>query len=412
MGLTTSTTTPTPTVSTGPTTSVSRISCTTVMSSPVIETTTPGPVVTTTTPFVKTTTTPVKPIGGTSTGGVPKTSTGTIKETTSPVVVVSITRSPGPNTPGSKTTGVTWAAGPGKTSTPTTKTTKTPSGGVIKSTATPATCIYSSKTSTSFSSKSKTVTPSTFSKSTISPTPSVTTSVSTITPSVCPACIHKGKYYQIGDKWTDDKKCVNYSCVAIDNPCVKSNLSAQIEASKPMCAPCPKGFKAQVNKDKCCPECIPTDDVDDICKVKNHGTQTLVRDTADKGRCVSLKPHKITGCDGICGSKVRARLGMDTFVPECNCCQPKNVRRFNVAMKCSNGEKITAKFYEILSCVCELTRCDSTFGMNRIVRDSTPQMSFKQSMEALPDTDDDIAKRRRRQLLNDLALVHAQKKRK
>merc|ERR1712244_204320 len=69
------------------------------------------------------------------------------------------------------------------TSTPTTKTTKTPSGGVIKSTATPATCIYSSKKSTSYSTKSKTSTktPSvsgsvkTPTTSTTTPTPTVST---------------------------------------------------------------------------------------------------------------------------------------------------------------------------------------------------------------------------------------------
>jgi hypothetical protein len=242
--------------------------------------------------------------------------------------------------------------------------------------------------------------------------PTRSTVTPTVTPTVCPACIHNGNYYQIGDKWTDDKKCSNYSCVAVDNPCIKSNLSAQIEVSKPMCPPCPKGYKTQVNKDKCCPDCIPTEDVDDICKVQDFGTQYLEKTTPENGRCVSISKQKVTGCDGICGSKVRARLGMDTFVPECNCCQPKNVRKFDVKLRCVGGETITSKFYEILSCACELTRCDSTFGMNNIVRDSIPKKSFRESMESLPDMDDDIAKRQRRELLNDLALVHAQKKKR
>merc|ERR1712188_17238 len=163
--------------------------------------------------------------------------------------------------------------------------------GPVVSTSTPATCTYTPSTSTSYSRTTTTTTTPSISTSTtitttttpsvsistsIRPTTSTVTSTSSIT--VCPACIHNGKYYQIGDKWTDDKKCSNYSCVAVDNPCVKSTLSAQIEVSKPMCPPCPKGYKTQVNKDKCCPDCIPTEDVDDVCTVKTYGTQTLEQD--------------------------------------------------------------------------------------------------------------------------------------
>ena len=75
---------------------------------------------------------------------------------------------------------------------------------------------------------------------------------------------------------------------------------------------------------------------------------------------------------------------------------------------------MTTTFFEIQSCSCAESRCDSTFNMNQ-VRDenqSPSKKSLLESIEDMPDMDDDTARRQRRSLLNDLAMVHAKKKRK
>lgn len=71
-------------------------------------------------------------------------------------------------------------------------------------------------------------------------------------------------------------------------------------------------------------------------------------------------------------------------------------------------------FYEVQSCSCKRTRCDSAFNMKQ-VRDEEEEMSKEsllRSIEDMPEMDDDTARRQRRSLLNDLAMVHAKKKRK
>ena len=149
-----------------------------------------------------------------------------------------------------------------------------------------------------------------------------------------------------------------------------------------------------------------------MCKVKNFGEQTLEQVTAKNGRCVSLSKHKMTGCAGVCGSSVKAMLGSDTFFPRCSCCQPKKIRKYNVTLKCQNGETERASFFEIQSCSCAETRCDSSFNMNQVRDESASKKSLLESIEDMPDMDDDAARRQRRSLLNDLAMVHAKKKRR
>jgi hypothetical protein len=178
---------------------------------------------------------------------------------------------------------------------------------------------------------------------------------------------------------------------------------------------CPKGFKAQERKDQCCPDCVPTADTPDVCETKNFGKQKLRQKTAKNGVCVSDKKYKVTGCAGVCGSSLEATLGSDILRPNCKCCQPKDVKKYKVTLKCANGSTVKTTFYEIQSCSCKQTRCDSVFNMNqaRDEEESTNKKYLLQSIEDLgTEMDDDLARRQRRSLLNDLALVHAKKKRK
>jgi hypothetical protein len=173
----------------------------------------------------------------------------------------------------------------------------------------------------------------------------------------------------------------------------------------------------QENKDKCCPDCIPTGDIPDVCKPTDYGAQILEQTTSDNGVCVSTKKYKMTGCSGRCRSSVKASLDSSTFVPGCKCCQPTNVRQFNVTLTCENKVQVRTTFYEILSCSCQATRCDSSFNLKDAREsdesdDYLPKSSLLRSIEMMPDLDDETARRQRRSLLNDLALVHAKKRRR
>jgi len=269
-------------------------------------------------------------------------------------------------------------------------------------------------TLSSSSSTSRSISTS-ISPSSITPTRTSSSSVS-VSVSVCPACFHEGNFYGLGEEWTDNAECIDYKCVQVENPCAPNNISAQVEINTPVCQECPAGYVAQNNSGGCCPDCVPTKEVPDVCSVDDLGKQYLEHDTADKGKCVSLKKHKATGCSGVCGSSVTATLGSATFLPTCRCCQPKEVRKYNVTMKCDKVEDLVqATYHEILSCSCEPTRCDSTFNMDSVnvqEDDRMARRSLLRSIETMPDMDDDTARRQRRSLLNDLALVHAKKKRK
>jgi len=205
------------------------------------------------------------------------------------------------------------------------------------------------------------------------------------------------------------------TCKLVGNPCLPEGKAPQITVDTPVCPTCPKGFKAKAGEGKCCPECVPTENIADICETKDFGEQNLRQETANNGLCVSLKKYKVTGCAGVCGSSMKASLGSDILRPKCRCCQPMDVKKHEVTLKCANGATMKATFYEVKSCSCKRTRCDSVFNMNQARDEEEPEKkkSLLQSLEDIDtEMDDDLARRKRRSLLNDLALVHAKKKRK
>merc|ERR1711925_1692 len=133
---------------------------------------------------------------------------------------------------------------------------------------------------------------------------------------------------------------------------------------------------------------------------------------ADHGRCVSLKKYKSTGCSGICGSSVKATLGSGMITPSCKCCQPTNVKKHNVTLKCADKTVMHTTFYEILSCSCERTTCASSFNANKVNVQGDTTRSLFDEIDNIQDMDDDTLQLQRKSLLNDLALIHAKKKKK
>jgi len=253
----------------------------------------------------------------------------------------------------------------------------------------------------------------------ISTTSFVTTSISptstyTVTPTPstsigCPACYHKGSFYKVGEKWQD--KCTNLTCLEVVNPCYPNKTSTQIEAKEPVCQACPKGYVAKPNNAKCCPDCVPTKNIPEVCKVSNAGLQTLQQKSTDHGLCTSTKQYKVTGCGGICGSSVMASVGEDMFSTKCSCCQPTSVKKYNVTLQCADKTAMKTTFYEVLSCSCQKTTCTSSFNNAKVkVEGQNVKRSLFDSIDDIQDMDDETLQIKRRSLLNDLALIHAKKK--
>lgn len=199
------------------------------------------------------------------------------------------------------------------------------------------------------------------------------------------------------------------------NPCFPLNVSTQIEVSIPACQACPAGYIAKQNNSACCPDCVPTEHIPDVCKVVNHGLKELEYISPDHGKCISDKKYKVTGCSGVCGSKSKVTLGMEMFTPQCKCCGPTNVNKYNVSLTCVNKHVLKTTFYEILDCSCKPTECTSSFNMDSVTikGESDYKRSFFDDVDKMKDRMDDATMRRkRRSLLSDLALMHSEKRKK
>lgn len=116
----------------------------------------------------------------------------------------------------------------------------------------------------------------------------------------------------------------------------------------------------------------------------------------------------MTGCSGLCGSSVKARIGTELFAPECKCCQPKNVQEHNVSMTCPNGPKIYTVFHEILECNCEPTSCQSSYNMDHVnvVPPSMSKRALSETIQKMREMDPIETKRQVRSLLQDLAIMN------
>lgn len=219
----------------------------------------------------------------------------------------------------------------------------------------------------------------------------------------------------MNETWHDITKCKQYTCLEVINPCFPLNISTQIEVSIPACQACPAGYIAKQNNSACCPDCVPTEHIPEVCKVTNHGLQQLEYVSLQHGKCVSVGKYKVTGCSGLCGSTSKITLGMEIFNPKCKCCQPTEVKRYNVSMTCNDHSPLKTTFYEILHCSCKPSECTSGFNMDSVIvkGESHTKRSFFDDVDALKDhMDDSTLKRKRRSLLSDLALMHSEKRKK
>jgi len=231
----------------------------------------------------------------------------------------------------------------------------------------------------------------------------------------CPACYHKGSYYSINETWQDVSKCINYTCLEVSNPCYPSNTSVQIEASEPVCQACPAGYKTVANNNKCCPDCVPTSSIPDVCGVERFGRQVVTHTDSTHGQCVSTTKHQITGCSGFCATTSMATIGNNIFESQCKCCQPAVVQKHNITMKCEDGTAFQTLFNEILSCQCKTTSCPSSYNANSIeIRSDSGKPEKRSLFENLDisQMDEKTINRHRRNILNDLAMVHTKNKRR
>jgi len=239
------------------------------------------------------------------------------------------------------------------------------------------------------------------------------------TSSACPACYHKGSYYQPGETWTDESKCANYTCLRVSNPCMPLNKSVQIDVKIPVCQACPQGFKTVPNKDKCCPDCVPTEDIDSKCGVKYMGT-VKVKGNVEGQVCETQQKVPVRACVGFCSSAIFGLLGdSDALHSPCSCCKPNEVKQRNVTITCADNSIKETVYNEILSCSCRQQTCGVPTDINiqkdeeKVKRSTVNRRSIMEQLEELDSANDEVAhRRRRRELLNDLAMIHANKRRR
>lgn len=155
-----------------------------------------------------------------------------------------------------------------------------------------------------------------------------------------------------------------------------------------------------------------------MCNVKDLGVEVLQQTDLTHGTCKSTKKYRVTGCGGFCKSEIVATVGSGIYSPSCQCCQPTRVKQHNVTMSCTSGHEYTAKFHEILDCNCAPQRCSAKYdvsGINIETSDGADTAEKRSIFERLGDIeqmDDETLQRHRRNLLNDLALIHAKKKKR
>ena len=158
---------------------------------------------------------------------------------------------------------------------------------------------------------------------------------------------------------------------------------------------------------------VPTDKIPEVCLVQNLGKQNLKQEDAF-GTWTSTEAVKMTSCNGICQSSFTMGTEAGKTGASCKCCQPASVKKVNVEMSNSTATKIITH-YEITSCTCQKTTCQSAFNMASVAVEGTKvRRSLFDSLDtgSLEHMDDDTYNRHRKSLLNDLALLHAAKKKR
>lgn len=178
-----------------------------------------------------------------------------------------------------------------------------------------------------------------------------------------------------------------------------------------------QGYDTVEDPTACCPRCVPTENIPSVCKVKNFRVAPITME--DKGsQCSSDKSFKHTGCAGLCESTVSAMPGNNMLTPSCSCCQPTRVVKHNVSMTCDDGHTFFVDFHEFQSCECKIQKCGSNYdtsGVEVVSAGGTEERSKRSFMDDLNDSatmNKESKERYRRNLLNDLAMLHANKKKR
>ena len=114
-----------------------------------------------------------------------------------------------------------------------------------------------------------------------------------------------------------------------------------------------------------------------------------------------------------------ATFGAGLYTPTCQCCRPDSVIQRNVTVECDDGKKYETQYSQITSCACKKQACEARPAVNDVTitdandgAEMLEKRSLLHQLEELDRMDKATLQRRRRELLNDLAMIHAQKKKK
>lgn len=160
---------------------------------------------------------------------------------------------------------------------------------------------------------------------------------------------------------------------------------------------------------------MPTDKVPSVCNVKDFGKRKI--EMQDRGfPCVSDKAYLHTGCSGLCQTTVTAIPGNKMFTPTCQCCQPAEVVKHNVTMTCQDGHQFHVDFHEFKQCQCKIETCGTNYDTSsvKVTNANGIEELEKRSIFDLDfDSMDEVTKaKHRRALLDTLAMLHTNKKKR
>lgn len=161
---------------------------------------------------------------------------------------------------------------------------------------------------------------------------------------------------------------------------------------------------------------VPTENIPNVCNVKAFGKRPIQME--HKGsQCISAKTYEHTGCSGLCQSVVSAIPGSKMFSPTCQCCQPVEVVKHNVSMTCDDGHRFFVDFHEFKQCQCKVETCGASYDTSSVTIKDPSGIQDLEKRSLFTDLDfdsmDEATKaRHRRDLLNTLAMLHTNKKKR
>nr|XP_032837095.1 mucin-2-like [Petromyzon marinus] len=166
-------------------------------------------------------------------------------------------------------------------------------------------------------------------------------------PLQCDACVHKGVYHQVGERWNDTaSRCVLFSCGLVGG-------RAAVHEAITSCSPfnfdhCEDSAEVVYDAQGCCPvSCQPRAGPGDSPRCRTFKTLEIVR----VGSCNSSE-LELGHCSGTCQSSTRLDHARRSVVRACSCCRESLVEQRSATLRCDDGTTRSYAYDFVRACSC------------------------------------------------------------